>query len=502
MRSGFAPHAHHAHAHALHGVWLVRRSHLHATTLHAQIAAYDAAEHGWPVPALQVILDEIVATYREDTNLAGSMEEALHAGHHDVATAIWEAIIQGRTEPERWGLEGCAVGCLGAVLLLVGAVPLLAVLLVCYLLITDTPIPAAASLRFASLLVRLAAEGDYSRALWIADAAPPVMVRIGTQPAAAAGERGHARVARLMQERAGCALPGGRAIAARGRLATAVRAGDIEAVKLLLTEITLGPDSLRGDLVYGAAAAGNLEMVQLLLERLGPWAGEVAHVVLTLVQHGHWQLVPKLHAAATGALRGQLLRACSDVCGSYLHPHAGLMLWVLETTTNPSALDLMLFDYVNAWKASSSTNYLGVRVRPHPEVVLAFSPVAPIWTELFGALAEWGEAGAGEGDGGRRSQQRGGEGGGGAAAASSSSTLRGISGRTGANARAGGGRGTTRNGTNSSSRQQQQQLPRGAVRFTRRMMEWLVQTGDVDLLYQALLLLDRHGAQLQVYNVL
>jgi hypothetical protein len=146
-----------------------------------------------------------------------------------------------------------------------------------------------------------------------------------------------------MIERAGCPLPGGRAVAARGRLAAAVRAGDLGAVEVLLSEISLGPGDLRRDLLCWAAAAGDFEMTKLLLDRLGPWGmGEEVEAVAALVRAGHWRLVPRLHAAAAGPLRTQLLRGCIKHSGAWLQPHAELMLWTLGATTNPAALDLMV----------------------------------------------------------------------------------------------------------------------------------------------------------------
>jgi hypothetical protein len=41
-------------------------------------------------------------------------------------------------------------------------------------------------------------------------------------------------------------------------------------------------------------------------------------------------------------------------------------------------------------------------------------------------------------------------------------------------------------------------LPRGALRFTKRLGRLIVSTGDIDLLYNALTLLDKHGQELQV----
>ncbi|KIY98277.1 hypothetical protein MNEG_9684 [Monoraphidium neglectum] len=261
-----------------------------------EIAALDGASRGWPAATLRPVAAAVASRYREDATrmLAGPMERAVAYGHSEAGDIIWEALVQGPPEPER----------------------------------------------YADLIVRLAAAGDYARAVWIADYAPPVMVKVGTAPAAAAAERGHERLATLMAERAARALPGGRAAAARGRLAAA--AGDAAAAERLLSEITLAPGELRRDLLCHAASKGDLAMLLLLLDRLGPWMGEEVDAVASLVKNGHGRLMPALHAATAPPTTARLLRACCKLCGPWLVPEAGLMLWALRTTTNPSALDLMV----------------------------------------------------------------------------------------------------------------------------------------------------------------
>ena len=68
-----------------------------------ELAAQDAARHGWPARALAPVLAAIVVRYREDAArmLALPMETAVERGHRAVADAIWEALVQGRPEPER-----------------------------------------------------------------------------------------------------------------------------------------------------------------------------------------------------------------------------------------------------------------------------------------------------------------------------------------------------------------------------------------------------------------
>lgn len=68
-----------------------------------QIATQDAASQGWPVEALQPVLDCIVKRYREDAlrMLALPMDSAVARGRTAVAAVIWEALVQGRPEPER-----------------------------------------------------------------------------------------------------------------------------------------------------------------------------------------------------------------------------------------------------------------------------------------------------------------------------------------------------------------------------------------------------------------
>lgn len=397
----------------------------------SQMAAHDAAVHDWPAAAVRLVTSAVVVRYREEAThmLAEPMATALAFKHSNVADVIWEALIQGRPEPQRlvcrvaqgaghlicsrlssivWGTAVCPF-CEFQILVMLPAANAchgadqqrswVTLLVVC---------------RYTDLIVQLAAAGDYARALWIADAAPPVMVQVGstpqearglcccyaspaadpfsrcwclhllrslpaafihvfflsyacclilpmrsttsaalstptpslfhrqvgTAPAAAAAERGHEKLAMLMAERAGRPLPGGRAAAARGRLTLAVEASDTSEVESMLSEITLGPGDLRRDLVRHAAEVGDLEMLLLLLERLGPWMGEEVECISALVQNGHWQLVERLHARSGGVLKSRLLRACLKLCGGLLEPHAGLMLWALRTTTNPAALDL------------------------------------------------------------------------------------------------------------------------------------------------------------------
>ncbi|GBF94872.1 hypothetical protein Rsub_08115 [Raphidocelis subcapitata] len=435
---------------------LLRNEHMSPRPL--EIAAHDAAERGWPPAALRPVLAAVVARHREDAArmLAAPMEAAMARGRRGVAAAIWEALIQGRPEPER--LNG--------------------------------------------LIVRLAAAGDYDRALWVADASPPVMVRVGTAPAAAAAERGHERVARLMTERAGRPLPGGRALAARGRLAAAVRAGDVRLAARLLSEITLGPGDLRRELLCAAAEAGDEAMLALLYEQAGPFIGEEFELVSALIRSGHWRLVPRLHAlAAAGpapraragaggafdgaaSARARLLRACCKVAGSWAQPHLGLVLWTLRATTNPRALDLIMADFADAWSSSLTTSYLESLVAPDAGVAISFSNVVKIWTELFGRLAD---GGGGDDDGGGGGGELwhcscGGERGAGGCHHGGGPAGAGPSGRP--PAATGQGRGGA--------------LPCGATVFTRRQLRLVVQTGDPDLLHQALRLLDRWEASMEV----
>lgn len=53
--------------------------------------------------ALQPVLDCIVKRYREDAlrMLALPMDSAVARGRTAVAAVIWEALVQGRPEPER-----------------------------------------------------------------------------------------------------------------------------------------------------------------------------------------------------------------------------------------------------------------------------------------------------------------------------------------------------------------------------------------------------------------
>lgn len=248
------------------------------------------------------------------------------------------------------------------------------------------------------------------------------------------------RVAHLMDARAGRPHPGGRAAAARGRLAAAVRAGDAAAAADLLSEVTLAPGALRRDLLRAAAAAGDGGMLALLLARAGPFGDELDDVVATLVRAGHWALAPALHAAAAPALAPKLLAAARAACGRGLEPHAGLLLWLLRATTSRLALDHAMADFLDAFGVSigqSHLAYLGTLVAPAPGVCASFGGRAVrVWTEVFGALAA--------GSGWRRG---------------------------------GGGSGRSN-------------LPVGAARFTRRMMRTVLETGDADLLAQALAFLE------------
>ncbi|KAI8463587.1 MAG: hypothetical protein J3K34DRAFT_526873 [Monoraphidium minutum] len=410
-----------------------------------EIAAHDAGARGWPAAALAPVASAVAGRYREDAArmLAGAVERAVGGGRPEVAAVLWDAMVQGRPEPER----------------------------------------------FTDLILRLAAAGDYGRALWVADASPPVMVKVGTAPAAAAAERGHARLATLLAERAGRAPPAGRAAAARGRLAAAVAAGDVGAAAALLLEVTLGPGELRGELLCRAAAAGNLEMLLLLFDRLGPWMGEEVPAIAALAAGGREARVAALHAAAPPPLRPLLLRACCKLCGAWRAPGAGLMAWALRESSNPAALDLMMADYAHAWRADSSTSYLGGVVGPHPDVSLALSPVAPVWAEVFAALSAPTISGSGGG------------GGSGSGVAPGPLPPRGAASDAAGSGGAAAAAARVARGSDGGARARGRWRPRGvapgAARFTARMMRLVLETGSVDLLYQALAFLETHEADLE-----
>lgn len=110
----------------------------------------------------------------------------------------------------------------------------------------------------------------------------------------------------------------------------------------MLSEVTLGPGDLRRELLVVAAAAGDVSMLLLLLERLGPWMGEEVHALSALAPGRRAVALAALRAAAAPQLAARLLRTCCKLCGGWLEPAADVMAWALRETTNPAALDLMV----------------------------------------------------------------------------------------------------------------------------------------------------------------
>jgi hypothetical protein len=160
-----------------------------------------------------------------------------------------------------------------------------------------------------------------------------------------------------------------------------------------------------------------------------------------------------------------------------------------------------MFDYSYAFVASESSHYLGVVVGPAPQVALAFSPVAQIWTEVFGHLAAGTQVLPGtearSGAGAQSSSSGGGGriGGRGAASPAGNSRQRMAAGRQPLVASPPLPDYSTRGGRGSGD---DAGLARGAVRLTKRMMRLVVQTGDTDLLYQVLEFLSRHESELEL----
>lgn len=193
-------------------------------------------------------------------------------------------------------------------------------------------------------------------------------------------------------------------------------------------------------------------------------------------------------------------------------------------------------DYALHWSAASSSTYLGGTIVPSPAVSLALSPVAHVWTDVFAALAADGgdsstadsaDSAAGGGNrkapGGAAGAAAASHGEGRAAAAGPRAGFQnprggrgrcraagsggrhdagpaGAPGLSRARAVAGGGNSSSSSNTTTttSSSRRGAGLARGAVRFTSRMMNLVLGTGDCDLICQVLLFLERHEAQLQV----
>ena len=120
-----------------------------------------------------------------------------------------------------------------------------------------------------------------------------------------------------------------------------MRAGDVEAARLLLQELTLNKGGLRDELLGAAAAAGQLPMLQLLLESSD---GSVdAHhddctVVLALARSGRLSLLPALAAATQ---RVTLPSAAAEVATQVLRPNAECILWALHTL-KPGLVNMMV----------------------------------------------------------------------------------------------------------------------------------------------------------------
>lgn len=74
---------------------------------------------------------------------------------------------------------------------------------------------------------------------WIIQVAPTVLVKLGARAAAAALEGGHPRLAQLILDRGGVRPAAFKAAARRGQLTAAVAAGDLQAVRELLQEVSL-----------------------------------------------------------------------------------------------------------------------------------------------------------------------------------------------------------------------------------------------------------------------
>jgi hypothetical protein len=164
-------------------------------------------------------------------------------------------------------------------------------------------------------------------------------------------------------------------------------------------------------------------------------------------------------------------------------------------------------DYGNAWAAAASSTYLGVLIAPVREVCLALSPdAARVWTEVIGTLAAAppddseavgpplggrGARGAAPRPGAPAARPRGGgPGRAGAGPAQAAAAAR------AARQQPGGPAGGAADAL--ADAPEEPGVARGALRFTKRMSRLIVSTGDVDLLHQALLLLDRHSAELHV----
>lgn len=162
-------------------------------------------------------------------------------------------------------------------------------------------------------------------------------------------------------------------------------------------------------------------------------------------------------------------------------------------------------EYARAWYASQSSNYLGGIVAPHPSIALALSPAAHVWAELFDALASGSVLGAGAGGAveaavvASRAEARGG-----GAAAAPAARRRSSSGGGG-----GGGPAPRRAATRPAAAPRAAPaaptsclapggLAPGAARFTERMMGLVLQTGNPDLLYQALRFIEAHEPDLEL----